>query len=171
MIDCMTLRDRMPDVAHGVARWSDAEAAHIASCEDCGREWRLVLAGAALQKHVIVSADRVAETVLGRLRSEPVPIRRIPWRGSVIGLLAAAASVLVIVYAPRLQRGGTGSGVDTAVVGLLPELQGLDNGQLETVLQSLEPSVTDAGVPGESAHLDDLSDAQLTKLLHAMGGE
>ena len=104
MIDCMTLRDRMPDVAHGVARWSDAEAAHIASCEDCGREWRLVLAGAALQKHVIVSADRVAETVLGRLRSEPVPIRRIPWRGSVIGLLAAAASVcsLAISFAAAL---------------------------------------------------------------------
>ncbi len=174
MIECDVMQDRMPAVARGTSEWSDAEAAHLASCAECTSEWRVIQIGASLRSRVAVDEDRVANTVLTRLRSEPaavVSVRRIPWRGGAIGLLAAAASLLLVFGAPRLNGPGAGGASDTAFLAIAPDLTGLDDQQLETVLKGIEPGPTEVVAPNDGMHLEDLTDAQLEKLLHSMGGE
>lgn len=174
MIDCAAMRDRMPEAARGTVSWTGAEVAHLATCADCALEWRIVRAGAQLHAGTAVAADRVAAAVMARLRAAPPErsvIRRLPWRGSVIGLLAAAASVVLILSAPRLQRPRAGNASDTATaLAILPELQALDDGQLRSVLQSLGSTAADA-TPGVVPHLEDLTDSELQLLLHSQGGE
>ena len=173
MIACDAMRDRMPDVANGTGAWSEAEAAHLATCTECAQERRVVKAGVALHRDHLVATDRIAQTVVSRLRTETVAareIRRLPWRGTVIGLLAAAASVLIVVYAPRSGASRGMERADTAIAALLPDLQRLDDSQLATVLRSIEPAAADIP-PIEAPHLDDLTNVQLERLLHAMGGE
>jgi hypothetical protein len=172
MIDCAVIQDRMPELARGTVAWSEAETAHLARCIDCALEWRVVRAGAALHAGMTIDAERMARTVAERLRTERPErsvIRRIPWRGTVIGLFAAAASVVLILSAPQLQRPQSGSASDTAALAILPELQRLDEGQLERLLQSLGPSAGDA-TPGVLPHLEDLTDSELEQLLNSQGG-
>ncbi len=174
MIDCAAMRDRMPDVALGAVAWTDAEAAHLATCADCALEWRIVRTGAGLHADMVVSADHLAAAVMTRLREappEPLPIRRIPWRGTVVGLIATAASVILVLGAPRLRAPGASGMSDSATLAVLPELQGLDDGELETVLKGLDSGPIDAVAPGQMPHLEDLTDAQLEQLLHSMGSE
>ena len=169
MIDCAAMQDRMPDVALGAGAWTDAEAGHLLTCADCALEWRIVRAGAGLHADTIVPADRIATLVMTRLREappEPRAIRRIPWRGTLVGLIAAAASVILVLGAPRLRTSGSTGISDSATLAVLPELQGLDDGQLETVLKGLDSGPIDAVVPGQMPHLEDLTDAQLEQLLH-----
>jgi len=174
MIECAAMQDRMPGAVRGEVAWTEAEAAHLATCADCALEWRIVQAGAGLRAGMVVAVDRIADHVSARLREAPPQhsaIRRLPWRGSIIGLLAAAASVVLILSAPRLERPRPGSASDTAtVLALLPELQALDERQLETILQSLGPAAGDA-TPGVLPHLEDLTDGELEQLLHSEGGE
>jgi hypothetical protein len=53
---------------------------------------------------------------------------------------------------------------------MLPELQGLDETQLQSVLQSFGPTAGDA-TPGVVPHLEDLTDAELEELLRSEGGQ
>lgn len=172
MTDCTTVRDRMPQVAGAADSWSSAELAHLASCAECAHEWRIVQAGASLHAGVHVDVERVTQAVMARLREtpgEPGVLARIPWRGSIIGLLAAAASVAVILSAPRLERPAASGASDTMALAVLPELQGLDEIELESLLQSLGPSAADA-TPGVLPHLEDLTDSELEQLLRSQGG-
>ena len=78
----------------------------------CGRELRL-------HADTVVSADRIADAVLARLREtppEPRAISRIPWRGTVVGLIAAAASVILVLGAPRLRAPGASGMSDSAYI-------------------------------------------------------
>jgi hypothetical protein len=172
MIECLTLRDRMPDMVHRSLTWSQEEEQHIATCSDCAAEWLLVRRGAALHADLAIDADRVAVHVIGRLRSiEPAPsaIRRIPWRAGIIGLLAAAASVVVFLSTSHRPRSDNTSNEQTVAI-VIPELQALDDGELESVLRSMGPSEADA-TPGNLPHLEDLTDAELEQLLGPKGGE
>jgi hypothetical protein len=169
MTECERMRDRMPDVIHGVDAWSAEDHAHLAACDDCALEWRLVRAGARLGGGAI-AVDRIADRVTARLRTEAAAdasVRTLPWRGGLIGLLALAASIMVVLALPRRDAVSAGSS-DGLVV--LPELQALDERQLESVLQSLGPAASDA-TPGSVAHLEDLTDGELEQLLHSEGGE
>lgn len=172
MTECETMRDRMPAVAHGAATWTHAESAHIAACAECAAAWRVVQAGVVLHADLAVDADRIADRVLALLReapAEPIAVRRLPWRGAALGLLAAAASVVLVLSAPTLRHGA--AGVDTLnTIALLPELQSLDDRQLESILQSLGPVAGDAA-PGLVPHLEDLTDNELEQLLRSGGGE
>lgn len=173
MIDCAAMCDRMPDVAHRASEWTEAEAAHLATCGGCALEWRVVQAGAQFRVGTTVAADRIARLVTARLREAPAEvsvIRRLPWRGAMIGLLTAAASMVLILGVPRLRQPGAVGTIDTAEFAIAPELQGLDDGQLETVLKALDPGPAELAAPGPVPHLEDLSDAQLEQLLHVMGG-
>ena len=78
--------------------------------------------------------------------------------------------MLIIFHAPRPGSSRAEDPPDTTVAALAPELQGMDDRQLNVVLQSLQPAAAD-NLPLMTAHLDDLTDAQLERLLHAMGGE
>jgi hypothetical protein len=174
MIDCESIQDRMPDVAHGRAAWTETERAHLAHCADCVLEWRIVRAGMLLHEDTGIVAERVARSVSGRLREPDGSgriIGRLPWRGAAIGLIAAAASVLLIVGVVHRDRSRPGVAGDTVVaVAMLPELQGLDESQLESVLRSLGPTAGDA-TPGVLPHLEDLTDSELEQLLRSEGGE
>lgn len=174
MIDCEAMRDRMPDVAHARARWTDPEASHLDACADCALEWRIVRAGIALEAGTAVVTDRVARSVTDRLRNAGPPpgvVGRIPWRGVVIGLIAAAACVALMFWVPLPDRAGRRpTGDSTIAAAMLPELQGLDEPQLRSVLQSLGPSPADA-TPGVLPHLGDLTDSELEQLLRSEGGQ
>jgi hypothetical protein len=174
MSACEAMQDRMPEVARGRSAWTEAEAAHLARCEECTQEWRLVRVGAGLHARTVIDVDQAATGVLARLRAEPVavqPIRRIPWRGSLIGLLAAAASVALYVWAPRQAPSAGGEGTDTTVeIAVLPEMQQLSDSELEVVLQALGPTTADAA-PGAVPHLEDLTDSELEQLLGSQGGQ
>jgi hypothetical protein len=174
MIDCEPMQDRMPDVAHGRAAWTETEMAHLAQCADCALEWRIVRAGTLLDEDPGVAPERVAQSVSRRLRDHEASGRivgRLRWRGTVIGLIAAAASVALVVGIVHRDRSRAGVAGDTVVaVTMLPELQGLDEGQLESVLRSLGPTAGDA-TPGVLPHLEDLTDSELEQLLHSEGGQ
>ena len=173
MIDCATMRDRIPDAARGVVSWTDGEADHLATCAGCALEWRIVRTGVSLGAGSVVDVERITAALLERMRAAPPEsgaIRRLPWRGTASGLLAAAASIVLILSAPRLQRPRSGTGSDSAALAMLPELQGLDDGQLESILRLLGPAAGDA-TPGVLPHLEDLTDSELEQLLHTQGGE
>lgn len=174
MIDCESMRDRMPDVAHGRATWTDTETAHLADCADCALEWRIVRAGVLLDEGTDVVAERVAHAVQRRIRDLEESGRvvgQVRWRGTAIGLIAAAASVVLVIGLRHHDRSRPGVASDTVVaVAMLPELQGLDEVQLESVLRSLGPTAGDA-TPGVLPHLEDLTDSELEQLLRSEGGQ
>ena len=174
MIDCEPMQDRMPDVAHGRAVWTETETAHLVHCADCALEWRIVQAGKLLDDDVGVVPERVAQSVSRRLQDREGSGRvvgRLRWRGSAIGLFAAAASIALVVGVVQHDRSRPGVAGDTVVaVAMLPELQVLDEGQLESVLRSLGPTAGDA-TPGVLPHLEDLTDSELEQLLHSEGGQ
>jgi hypothetical protein len=174
MIECEPMQDRMPEVVHGRAAWTETEIAHLAQCADCALEWRIVRAGMRLEENTDVVAERVAQTVSRRLREHEGSGRivgQLRWRGATIGLLAAAASVALVVGVVYRDRSRPPAVSDTVVaVALLPELQELDEGQLESVLRSLGPSAGDA-TPGVLPHLEDLTDSELEQLLRSEGGQ
>ena len=158
MNDCERLSDRMPDVALHRAAWTPEEAAHLAGCAECLAEWELVLAARALGERAPTVSDpsalpakllrRLAEDRAGRARA------RRAW--AFAGATAAAAAILAAVVTGR--DAGTAPGVRTiaeaeALVPL-PELEGLETAQLDTLLHSLDrpvagTSTLDASTLGE----------------------
>lgn len=173
MNDCEVLRDRMPEVAHGGDPWTAEEAAHLAACAPCVAEWRIVEEGAALHADLPVSVDAIGERVVRQLRAQrarPTVIGRIGWRTALIGLTAIAATVVVLLHPTAVRPPIADIAMDTAALGVLPELQGLDQSELQAVLQTLPSGSVDAvttGVP----RLDDLTDTELEQLLRSEGGE
>ncbi len=171
MIECAELADRMPDVWHGRAAWTDEEAAHLANCPGCRAEWRLVETGAALHADRAVSSERIAAAVLDRLRTEPrVAVRRIPWRGVALVMTGIAAALILVVVIPRRhQPAPATTDAVAAATPLIPELNDLSESELHSVLQMLQASVDD-GAAGGLPRLGDLDDTQLEQLLRAEEG-
>jgi hypothetical protein len=71
------LSDRMPEVALGRRGWTVEEAAHLASCPECGAEWRVVLAGSGVGRRVEreLDVEAVVSGVARRLEEERVAPR------------------------------------------------------------------------------------------------
>lgn len=163
------LTDRIPDVAAGRDGWTAAEAAHLARCAECAAEWEIVVRYAGRVPGDVSSAEGVADAVLQRLRKSPVTEltpRRRRWARPV-ALLAAASVVialLVQVSPPRDDAAVATSGEPT----MLPELDGLGDGELEVLLVALLPP-DDAPVI-ELPRLGDLTDEELALLLEEVGG-
>jgi anti-sigma factor RsiW len=155
---CERLSDRMPDVVLHRSEWTPEEAAHLAACAECRAEWELVLAARALGDGAPTVSDpsalsaalqrRLAEDRAGRARA------RRAW--SFAGAAAAAAGILVAVMTER--DAGTVAAPQAAVEAEalvpLPELEGLETAQLDTLLHSIDrpfagPSTLDASTLGE----------------------
>jgi hypothetical protein len=172
MSDCERLSDRMPDVALLRAAWSAEEAAHLASCADCRAEWALVLAARRLEASApSVDPATIASAVQHRLAFERMADRRSRW-GWALGAAAAAAAALALVVAQGPEpRHATAPAVAVAADPLvpLPELDGLDTAQLDTLLHAL-----DGPLAGTSAHdsttVDDDVDAELEQILASWEG-
>jgi len=167
---CETLRERMPDVAHGAGTWTGAEEAHLAGCAECAAEWRVVRTALRLGDPTArrVNPGRLAAAVAAGVARER---RMSRWKraGWLTGLAAAAAVALVV------WRGSTPT--DTpAVAGtvaeyLLPlaELESLDETQLQAVLDALDGPLGDGGSAGGPT-LGDLTDTQLERVLRSLEG-
>ncbi|HUG26715.1 MAG TPA: hypothetical protein VMK53_00340 [Gemmatimonadales bacterium] len=162
----------MPEVARKSSRWTADEAEHLLGCQDCGDEWRLVGSAVAMGHGVEsrVNVDQVAERVIARLRESPVaaaPGR--PWvRRAVLPLAAAAALVSAVWFgwpASEVQE------EPTARFAVLPELDDLDETELESMVEVFTGTEADPLRPLDAAEsLGDLSDAELESLLRFMEG-
>jgi hypothetical protein len=158
MNDCERLSDRMPDVALRQSEWTPDEAAHLATCADCLAEWELVLAARALDESAPTVSDLTAlpGVLQRRLLEDRARRTRARRAWSLAAAAAAAAAILVAVVSQRDPGPAAGvrtvAGVETLVP--LPELEGLETGQLDTLLQSLDrpsagTSTLDASTLGE----------------------
>lgn len=172
MNPCHHLSERMPEVARQASRWTADEAEHLLACEDCGAEWRLVGSAVAMGHGVAsrVNADQVAEQVIARLRESPAvvsPAR--PWvRRALLPFAAAAALVSAVWFgwpaSPEPDQ-------PAVLVAVLPELDDLDETELESLVEGLAGTEADPLRPLDAAEsLGDLSDAELESLLRIMEG-
>jgi hypothetical protein len=164
MSDCAWLSDRMPAVALGRSVWSVDEATHLAHCADCQRESDLVRRSVHLGADLAGELDSAttARVVLQRLRAdrENLRMRRRSWTFAALASAAAVAAVLwggrpvasplMVIPPPRA----------TAALPMpLPELDNLQPGELNAVLQSMdEPYMGDSN---DSSAADDLDDEVL----------
>jgi hypothetical protein len=158
MNDCERLSDRMADVAHQHTEWTPEEAAHLAGCVDCLAEWELVLAARALDESAPTVSDpsALAATLQRRLAEDRAGRIRLRRAWSFAAATAAAAAILTAVVTQR--DGGPATGARTVAraeaLVPLPELEGLETAQLDTLLQSLDrpfagTSTLDASTLGE----------------------
>lgn len=171
MTTCDTLRDRMPDVAWGRDAFGDDDRAHLAACAECRAEWALVSDGLRLAEGITVDADRLAERLAGRLRDEAreAPVRRLPWRGVGLGV-AAAASIALVLWAPRRERSPIVQQPVAAAARLLPELERLDEKELRQVLVTVEGGDAADASPASLPRLGDLTETELEQMLQELGG-
>ena len=172
MSDCERLSDRMPEVVLRAAAWSAEEAVHLTSCADCRAEWDLVLAARLLEtRGPSLDPDVIVGAVQRRLASESRAGSRSS-RGWVLGLGAAAAAAvaLVVTWAPE-PRQVPAPAVAVAADPLvpLPELEGLDAAQLDTLLHTLDGPLAGASAQ-DSTTADDDVDAELEQILATWEG-
>ncbi len=165
--------DRLAGSA-GRTAWSEAEAAHLASCADCRLELELVAVARRLGTVPLAGFDpkRVATGVLLRLATAPaeLPARAVRHPVRWLAALAAAAAVMLVVSrrapsgpADLSDRGHGGA----LVVSVLHELDGLSEPQLEEMLQSMPPAIR-ALDHVEMAPLSDLNATDLERVLRSM---
>jgi anti-sigma factor RsiW len=170
MINCESMTDRMPVVAHGRAEWTREEEAHLAECQACAAEWRLIATARRLGDSAAgrLTPDSVGRAVVGQLTRER---RHRLWRrAGVVGSLAAAALVVLLVWGTA-HRGITG-GTTGVVAGLqlpLAELEGLDEGELTAVLEGMEAPLGGGASP-EAPALGDLQNSELERVLRSLEG-
>lgn len=163
--DCEAMRDRMPEVARGVASWTAAETAHVASCAECRQEWALVRAAVNVGAQVEAEFDATgsAEAVRRRLRRSASV--RWPGRSYLAGLAAAAALALVV---------GRPTPVPVVVspvaeVRFLLELDSLTVEELTVVAEGLDVPLSETEMI-EGQPLFELDTTQLERVLRSLEG-
>jgi hypothetical protein len=166
MTSCEEMLERMPAVALGEAQWTEEEAKHLASCASCQEEWAVIQKAVALGSQApALDLEKLGTAVLGRLRDDRRE-RRLRRVGLVTGLAAAAAVALVVwsrVPHPAERTAPEAFRIPVA------ELDSLDNGELQSVLQDLDAPLG-AGTLNNTPGLGDLDDVQLERLLHSLEG-
>jgi hypothetical protein len=147
----------MPAVALGATKWTPDESQHLSGCPSCREEWDVVQRSSRLGRVIGLGleAGSTSKTLLDRLAEARVErLRRRTW--SFAGL-AAAAAIAAVVWT---QRPVTRSmHPDAAIVaGLpmtLPELDGLQPAELDSVLQTMdEPAPADSTLDELEGFLD-----------------
>ena len=164
---CERISDRMPDVASGKAAWSRDERQHVASCDACAAEWRLVQSVQGLGARLPMTDPVVLATaVLAQVRGAEAGDRRTRRAlrlGGLVGLAAAAAlAVTVLVREPRR------SGPIVAPVAFelpLAELEGASDDELRAVLAEFEPPISDGHSVGVG--LDGMDANEVERALRA----
>ena len=148
MNDCERLSDRMPDVALQGAEWTAAEAVHLAGCAECLAEWHLVLAARALGEGAPTVSDpsAVSNALLGRLARDRADRARARRAWSFAATAAAAAAILaaVVTQRPTAPLAEPRLVAEAEALVPLPELEGLETAQLDTLLRSIDRPSTGA---------------------------
>lgn len=172
MNQCTRLSDRMPEVAAGRTPWQAEEARHLLACPACAAEWRLVGAAAGLGREVGQRMDPagMAVSVANRLRAAPAAAAgRASWIRRVAVPGAAAAAIALAVWFGLPASGGPGEPV--TIMAVLPELDGLEASELESLVEDFaeveDPTIRPLEAPQT---LDDLTDSELESLLRMMEG-
>jgi len=163
--------DRLTDAAWGARVLTDAESAHVDGCEECRRERQLVSVAGRLGAREVASmaSGSVARAVLARLTS-PAPKARArafgrPWRA---GLAIAAALALAVWYGSLARPTVTPTAEPAPIeLSVLHELDGLDEPELEDVLESI-PAAAGAVSYLEPVPFDDLEVSDLERVLRSM---
>lgn len=174
---CDHLSEKMPLVASGAALWTPEEAAHLAGCEQCAAEWRLIQGARAIGERAAAGLDhdRLATRVLSEVTARR---RRARWaRGGALTLLAAAAAVILMVWTGGEPKGGVAVAPDSSrALALdagfhlpLAELEPLDSEQLQVVLDGLDVPVEEVD-PGPPPSFTELDDSQLERVLRSLEG-
>ena len=165
--DDMTMQDALPVYARGAlgAMETDAVRAHLALCESCAAEVRLlVLGGAVIDRatpaldlaRIAAAATAAATTAAAAPRT--IELRTRTWWASR-QMLAAAASILVVVSLSIPALRGTPDGV-------LPEVRLDSVGALGG--STVSPATVAAASIDLAGGLADLSSAQLETLLNEL---
>jgi hypothetical protein len=180
MMDCDRLSDRMPDVALGRSQWTPEEAEHLAACAGCHQEWRLVRLAGDLGEGIgaDLQPSSIATAALKRVAAERNRARQRRW--SLAGVAAAATIAFAVWYG----RGPTGQTVHApggipvaaaptaqpAEVAIpLPELDQLQEPDLDSLLQTIAPPLT-SGSTLEDPSMGDLNDHELEEVLATWEG-
>jgi hypothetical protein len=160
MSDCARVSDRMPAIALGRSGWTAEEADHLRECSDCRDEWRVVQRSSRLGSDLEFDSTATARAVLQRLAADSE--RLVPKERSwAFAALSAAAAVAAVLWSGKPATRPQASPVPAmAVLQLpLPELDSLQPGELNAVLQTLEqPSMGDST---DSSAADDLDEGIL----------
>jgi hypothetical protein len=172
MNDCERLSDRMPEVAlHGGA-WIAEEAAHLATCAECRAEWALIQQARDLDVRAPTIADpsALAVDVLRRLATERAKALRARRAWSFAGLAAAAAVAAAVLTGREVETTRSPQIVaEGEALVPLPELDGLETAQLDTLLQSLDRAVA-GGSSLDASTLGEYEDGELEQVFATWEG-
>ncbi len=164
------LTDRVPEVVTGGSTWTAAERSHLAACAACRDEVAMLEGVAGLGRDLPAVRDpgTLARSVRARLAEDRAARRRTRWIRATVGLAAAAAVVLAVALGDRQPDRGTP--VETGALAIpLPELDGLDSGELEMVLERLDKPLGADPLMGASDPAE-LGDRELERMLRAEEG-
>jgi hypothetical protein len=147
MSGCQRLSDRMPAVALGRTDWTPNEAQHLRGCPSCQEEWQVLQQSSRLGREIGLGLAGAAssEVLLQRLARDRIRRRR--RRTWSIAGLAAAATVALAVWtgSPGTRQAHQASAVVAGLPMALPELDGLQPAELDSVLQTMdEPAPADS---------------------------
>jgi hypothetical protein len=172
MNDCERLSDRMPEVAlHGGA-WIAEEAAHLATCAECRAEWALIQEARDLDVRAPTIADpsALAVDVLRRLATVRAKALRARRAWSFAGLAAAAAVAAAVLTGREVETTRSPQIVaEGEALVPLPELDGLETAQLDTLLQSLDRAVA-GGSSLDASTLGEYEDGELEQVFATWEG-
>jgi hypothetical protein len=165
----------MPAVALGRAVWTQDEVQHLDDCRLCRQEFEIVRAASRLGGDLkeTLDPDSTAVSVLQRLRtaSSVEGRRRTTW---TLGGFAAAAAIAFAIWTGS-PKSATNSAPETGPLAVteleipLPELDGLQAAELDSVLRTMdEPNVDGANL--DQVDLSDLSSDELERVLDSWEG-
>ena len=157
MSGCQWLSDRLPAVALGAAQWTPEEIQHLSGCSFCQEEWDLLQRSSGMGRDIGLApeAGSISEALLEQLaRARVERLRRRTWR---FAGLAAAATIAAVVWTQR-PVSHPAQPAHAVVAGLpmaLPELDGLQPAELDSVLQAMdEPAPADSTLDELAGFLD-----------------
>ncbi len=169
MTDCLRLAEWMPEVALGQREWSQDEREHLARCTSCRREWELVrlTQGLGVGEIPRLDWDKTSRTLLVRLQPSRSKRARRVWGLAGLGL---AASLAAILWSRATEPAPVSSASLAAGLEIpLPELEGLEPGELDSVLTSMDlPLAPDSAV--DSPELGDLDSEELEAVFDTWEG-
>ena len=171
MTDCEHLTDRMPEVALGRSAWTAEESAHLAACADCRAAWAIVRSATALGRDTAPALDTgaLAAALQARLAADAGSRRRSRRVWSSVAAGAAAAAVLVAVVSRSGAPPAPQIATEQPALVPLPELEGLETADLDTLLQTIDRPVAGASTLDAST-LGEHEDGELEQVFATWEG-
>jgi hypothetical protein len=147
MSECIWLSDRLSALPADQADWSSEDLRHLDVCESCRREWELVRATRGLGNRLFAAFDAgaTASAVRQRLHQARVDRARQIRAWVFAGMAAAAAVSAMVLTGDRPDPLVRSEPVATGFRIPLPELDGLQPAELDSVLQTMDQSPATGG--------------------------